>query len=256
MTHIFTTRPQCVKKCINYLYSQIVSHLNLKLNSNSNPNSNKTRHTCSQAKDSRSTKGLVVILRPVNVTTGEHIEAWTHVQTTLTIQFLILRIYCSSSPVLRSFVHRQTLVHAFTWGRSGAKSIPEPVTTRNHDASWSLQATFSNIFGVQQVTIIHPMYYIDHTSKTTKWYIILNNKFLYIFFKHPKGAVVFHVIHKIIIDFYPSASHCSWPLIGTSQWRSELISLSGIVFMKCTIRDKEVCKKIREILMMVFIYEH
>ena len=173
---------------------------------------------------------------------------------TFTIQFLILRI-CRSSPfVLRSFVNKQTLAHALTWRRSGAKSILEPVTTRNYDASRSFPATFSDdSFWVQQVTMIHPMYYIDQTSKAGKWYIILNDKFLYLLFKHRKGAVVTHMIHEIIIDFYPSVSHCSWPLIGTSQWRSELFSLSGIMFMKCIIRHKEVCKKVRQILMMVFI---
>ena len=63
------------------------------------------------------------------------------------------------------------------------------------------------------------MYYIDQTSKAWKLYVILNDKFLYLFFKHRKGAIVTHMIHKITIDFYPSGSHCSWPLIGTSQWR-------------------------------------
>ena len=151
--------------------------------------------------------------------TGEHIETWAHMQTTFTIQFLILRI-CRSSPfVLRSFVNKQTLVHALTCRWSGAESIFEPVTTRNYDASRSLQATFSeDSFWVQQVIIIHPMYHIDQTSKAGKWYIILNDKFLYLLFKYRKGAAVTHIIHKTIFDFYPSASHCSWPLNGTSQW--------------------------------------
>ena len=137
------------------------------------------------------------------MTTGEHIETWAHIQTTFTIQFFILRIYRSSSFVLRSFVHKQRLDHALTWRRSGAKSILEPVTTRNYDASRSLQATFSdNSFSVQ-VTIIHPICYIDQTSKARKWCIILKDTFLYLLFKHRKGAVVTHMIHKIIIDFTP-----------------------------------------------------
>ena len=102
------------------------------------------------------------MLRPVNVTTGEHIETWAHIQTTFTIHFVILRIYRSSSSVLHLFVDNQTLANALTWRRSGAKSILEPVTTRNYDASRSLQATFSDDSSwVQQVTIMHPLYYID-----------------------------------------------------------------------------------------------
>ena len=191
----------------------------------------------------------------MNVTTCEYIESWTHLQTTYTIQFLISRICRSSSFVLRLFVGKQTLAYVLTWRRSGAKSTLESVTTRNYDASRSLQALFSDdCCCVQQVTkIIDPMYYIDQTSKAGKWYVILNDKFLYLLFKHRQGAVVTHMIHKIIIDFYPSASHCSWPLYGTSHWRSELFSLSGIMFTKCIIRNKEVCKKVRQILMVVFI---
>ena len=179
------------------------------------------------------------------MTTAEHIETWA--QTTFTIQFLILRINRSSCFVLRSFVNKQTLAHALTWRRSGAKSVLEPVTTRNYDACRSLQATFfDDSFWVQQAAIIHPTYYIDQTSKARKWYISLNDEFLYILFKHRKGAFVTLMIDKIIIDFYPSASHCSWSLIGTSQWRSELLSLSGIMFMKCIIGHKEVWKKPRK----------
>ena len=117
--------------------------------------------------------------------------------------------------VLRSFVNKQTLARALTWRRPGAKSILEPVTTRNYDASRSFRATFSDdSFWVQQVTIIHPMYYIDQTSKAGKWYIILDDKFLYLLFKHRKGAIETHMIHEIIIDFYPSVSHCSWPTVA------------------------------------------
>ena len=158
-------------------------------------------------------------------------------QTTFTTQFLILRI-CRSSPfVLRSFVNKQTLAHALTCRWSGAESIFEPVTTRNYDASRSLQATFSeDSFWVQQVTIIHPMYHIDQTSKAGKWYIILNDKFLYLLFKYRKGSVVTHMIHKIIFDFLPQCIS----LLLTSEWNepmgSELFSLSGIMFMKYIIR--------------------
>ena len=140
-------------------------------------------------------------------TTGENIETWVHIKLTFTIQFLILRI-CRTPPfVLRSFVNKQTLAHAVTWRRSGAKSILEPVTTRNYDASRSFRATFSDdSFWVQQVTMIHPMYYIVQTSKAGKWCIILNDNFFYLLFKHRKGAVVTHMIHEIIIDFHPSVS--------------------------------------------------
>ena len=138
------------------------------------------------------------------MTTGEHIETWAHIKTTFIIQFLILRI-CRSPPfVLRSFGNKQTLARALTWCRSGAKSILDQVNTRNYDASRILQATISDdSFWVQQVAIMHPMYYIDQTSKAGKWYIILNDKFLYLLFKHRKVGVVTHMIHKVIIDFTP-----------------------------------------------------
>ena len=154
------------------------------------------------------------------MTTGEHIETWAHIQMTFTIQFLILGI-CRSPPpppppppmfFVRLLISKRWPLH---W--LDAKSILEPVTTRNYDASRSFLASFSDdSFWVQQVTIIHAMYYIDQTSKAGKWYIILNDKFLYLPFKHRKGAVVTHRIHEIIIDSFPSKSHCSLPLIGTS----------------------------------------
>ena len=115
-------------------------------------------------------------------------------------------IYRSSPFFVHLFVDKQTLAHALTWRRS--------VTTRNYDASQSLQATFSDdSFWALQVTIIHPMYYMDQISKTRKWYIIFNDKFLCLLFKHRKRAVVTNMLHKIIINVYPSASHSSWPLI-------------------------------------------
>ena len=56
-----------------------------------------------EAEDSHSTKRPSVILRPVNVKTGEQIETWVHIQMTFTIPFLISRI-CRSFPFCSSFV--------------------------------------------------------------------------------------------------------------------------------------------------------
>ena len=191
------------------------------------------------------------------MTTGEHIETWAHIQATFAIQFHILRIYRSSSFVLRSYGNKQTLAHALTWRRSGAKSVVEQVTTRNYDASRSLQATFSDdSFWVQQVTIIHPMYYIDQTSKARNWYIILNDKFLYLPFEHCKEAVVTHMIKKIVLIFAPvHLTTLDLWLERANGGRNCFLCLVSCSW-NVSFVIKKSAKKVRQILMMVFIWEY